>query len=132
MELRDQVDASNAAVYQEINRLAESEFIREINGVWELTGRGYLTLSILQMQERADALLERDIDEDYWTTHDPSIVPVPFQATFNLLADCEMIRASERDTAMWRVAEQIDAAHRIDLVGKLVGTTGTAAGVARG
>lgn len=116
-ELRDRIAASDAAVYQEINRLTESAFIRDTNDGWALTGRGYLARSILQVQAQTDSLLERDLEDDYWRTHDPSIIPEPFQAMFNILADCQVIRASDRDTAMWRVAEQLDAANRVDLVG---------------
>jgi predicted transcriptional regulator len=116
MELRDQVNSSNAAVYQEIGQLADDEFITQTDDVWKLTGRGSLALSILGMQERTDTMFEWDVKEDYWTTHDPSIIPLPFQATFNLFTDGEIIRASERDTAMWRVADAIDEASHVNII----------------
>lgn len=116
-ELRERIDATAASIYQELGRLEQARMICETDGVWELTGRGLFAMGVLYTIDQADALIARDNKEDYWATHDPTIIPRPFQSTFNLLTDRELIRASERDTVMWRVAQEIDNAQQIDLVG---------------
>lgn len=102
-------DASESAVYDALARLAERGYVAETDdGTWALTGAGRIVADALERCERLDDVLGGD--PEYWTTHDPTVLPERFRRSIDRLECCEVIRSP--DTDPYRAARRVSRAIR--------------------
>ena len=88
------LEASESAVYEAVNDLANRGLLRDEAGEWHPTGLGVVVWDSLDRETRIQNELTGE--EEYWTRHDPSVIP-PYYRRFELLADAEVLRASDAD-----------------------------------
>jgi predicted transcriptional regulator len=94
-ELCDALPASQSGVYAATSDLESRDLVREGDAGWTLTVRGRLVADALSRWRGVDALLERH--ETYWKRHDSMALPERFRASLDVLADGEVVRASDAD-----------------------------------
>lgn len=110
------LEASESAVYDAVNALAERGLLCERDDEWELTGVGFVVADALDWLAAAETTL--DADRAYWRTHDVTVLPERLRRHVGALCDCEVIRATDADPnrVVREVAERIREADRIDIV----------------
>lgn len=101
-------EASESAVYDALSRLAERGFVAETDDAWGLTGAGRIVADAIERCERLDDVLGSD--PNYWTTHDPTVLPERFRRSIDRLECCEVVRSP--DTDPYRAARRVDRAIR--------------------
>ena len=90
------VDASDSAVYNALNDLAERGLVEDDQEQgWRVTGSGQVVTDFIGHRDRAETLL--GADEAYWRDHDASVLPRRFRVMLSALAESEVVRASETD-----------------------------------
>lgn len=90
------VDASDSAVYNALNDLAERGLLEDDpEQGWRVTGSGQVVTDLIGHRDRAEALL--GADEAYWREHDASVLPRRFRVMLSALAESEVVRATETD-----------------------------------
>lgn len=88
-------EASESAVYAGLNELQRRGLLNECDVGWETTGRGRLVADLLSQRTAVEQLF--DGDDQYWETHDVSVLPPPFRLRLGALAEYEMVSISRTD-----------------------------------
>lgn len=88
--------ASESAVYDAMNRLADSGFIYEReDGRWGLTGTGRAVADVLDRVGAVESVVETT--GSYLDDHDLGVVPAPERRELHRLADPEVVDSPETD-----------------------------------
>lgn len=110
--------ASESAVYDSLNRLAERGLVHETaDGAWQLTGAGRLVADAIEGSQRLGSVI--GTDEEYWQNHDPSAIPARFRRELDLLEGCEIVRSPDADPyrASRTVERTIEEADDLKIIG---------------
>lgn len=119
-ELVQETTYSDSAVYNALGNLHEKGLIeRRSDDRWELTGLGQILADWIAIADRTEALVQ--LDEEYWQQHDVSVIPGEFRREISVLADSEIVRASETNpqTVQARVVELLSDAESIDVMSEV-------------
>lgn len=116
-DLLDDVDASKSAVYNALNELRDRDLVREGRSRrWETTGLGDIVADYVTEREHANDVLSTHAD--FWTGHDPTVIPSGFRESLGVLKGCSHLTAP--DTEPFRIiGEVVDVLERaayVDLV----------------
>lgn len=110
------VDASESAVYAALNALERRDLLVEDEDSWVVTGRGQTVADLLEQRGNVESLF--DGEDNYWQTHDVSVLPRHFRLRLGALAGYEVIRITDTDpTRVVRtVANHIEAADSVEIL----------------
>lgn len=109
-EILERVEASESAVYAALNDLERRGLVAESETGWIATGRGRLVADVLDQQRTVDGLFGNG--DDYWQTHDVSVLPRRLRLRLDALEGYEIVRITETDPrrVVREVTELIDTA----------------------
>lgn len=115
-ELVESTTASESAVYNALNRLADRGLVSETGHSWQLSGSGRLIADVLDQCDRLDRVLEADTE--YWRTHDASVLPRRHRETIHRIDDVEVVRTPETDPyrTVRRIQRAIEDADEISII----------------
>ena len=94
-DLVDDIGASESAVYEAVDALAERGVIEQRNGVWEPTGVGTVVADLLERQRHTTDVL--DTAREYWQHHDTSVLPQNFRERLGELRGFEVVEGTDAD-----------------------------------
>jgi predicted transcriptional regulator len=114
--LLETIDASKSAVYEAVKELDQQGLVHDQSGELQLTGAGRQLVDLLVHLEDTETLLADD--EDYWKTHDTSVLPRRFRVELPALAGCHVVRATDTDPhrVVRTIAERIETAERVSII----------------
>jgi len=112
------LDASESAVYEAVNALADRGLLVEGGEGWRATGTGVLVSGCLDRERRLHRAIAAD--EAYWERHDPTAIPERYRC-FEVFADAEVLRASDADPhrVTRAIADRIDGADRMRVLASI-------------
>lgn len=95
--LCDRVEGSESGIYAAVTGLADAGLVQRAgDAAWTTTCLGDLVSASLAGRRGLEALVA--MDESYWREHDATVLPRPFLASIDVLADdCEVVRATDTD-----------------------------------
>jgi predicted transcriptional regulator len=100
--LHDDLDASQSGVYKTLDELTERGLVREVEGggegeyeddEWTLTARGRIVADELARQRSLEDLL----DDEFWESHDVSVMPRRFRRRLAGVGKWELYRNPARN-----------------------------------
>ncbi|MFB6219243.1 MAG: helix-turn-helix transcriptional regulator [Halobacteriaceae archaeon] len=115
-DLVARLDASESAVYEAVDDLAERGILRESGGEWEPTGAGTVVLDLLERQRETTDVLRAA--PDYWEAHTTGVLPRRCREELGALAGFEIVRGTATDPTrpVRESARRIEAAERVDVI----------------
>lgn len=111
-DLLASVDGSRSAVYKSVDALADEGLVSRRDDGVVTTGRGDVLAGCLVDRDR----LGRLVADDYWESHDASVLPARFRRRLPALAGAEVVaspptfpcRARERARSLLADADSVD------------------------
>lgn len=116
-DLLASVDGSRSAVYKAVDALADAGLLVRRDAGLAATGRGGVLAERIEDRERVEAML----DDDYWTTHDVSVLPKRFRRRLPCLATTEVVTGTEikPGRARQEVESRLRSADRVDVFARV-------------
>ncbi|MFB6111960.1 MAG: helix-turn-helix transcriptional regulator [Halobacteriaceae archaeon] len=110
------VDGSESSVYAALTELADANVLVETDDGWVATGMGQAIASQLAERAAVQQLLRNH--EEYWASHDLSVLPPRFRQTIGVLSNATIYRATEADPGrvIRRVRQAMAAAEHLKVL----------------